>query len=103
MRPLTVILDSDPETTLMWNSWSIRKASIKGPLLTVKYCHGDLFIEAGDPQLVADLIFSHDQKNVLVKGKLGITSVRYLEKQEADLPHARLRSALKALLDSESE
>ena len=87
----------------MWNSWSIRKASIKGPLLTVKYCHGDLFIEAGDPQLVADLIFSHDQKNVVVKGKLGITAVRYLEKKEDDLPHASLRSALKALLDSENE
>ena len=87
----------------MWNSWSIRKASIKGPLLIVKYCHGDLFIEAGDPQLVADLIFSHDQKNVLVKGKLGITSVRYFEKREDDLPQARLRAALKALLDSESE
>ena len=41
----------------MRNSGSIRKASFKGSLLTIKYGQGDLFIEAADPQLVADLIF----------------------------------------------
>lgn len=103
MRPLAIILDSDPETTVMWNSWSVRKATIKGTLLTAKYGHGDLFVEASDPQLVADLIFSHEQKNVIAKGKLGITSVRYVEKKEDELPHARLRDALKAVLGCEGE
>jgi hypothetical protein len=99
MRPLTVILDSDPETTVMWNSWSIRKATIKGSLLTVKYGHGDLFVEAADPQLVCDLIFSHEQKNVIAKGKLGITSVRYTEKKDDEPAIQQLRSALKGILE----
>lgn len=99
MRPLTVILDSDPETKLMWNSWNLRKATIKGTLLTVKYGHGDLFVDAADPQLVCDLIFSHEQKNVIAKGKLGITSVRYVEKKEDELPIQQLRAALKSLLE----
>lgn len=103
MRPLTVITDSDPETTLMWNSWAFRKATIKGTLLTVKYLHGDLSVEAADPQLVSDLIFSHEQKSVIAKGKVGITAVRYVEKKEDGLPHAKLRAALQALLDGEAE
>lgn len=103
MRPLTVILDSDPETKVMWNAWSIRKATIKGTLLTVKYGHGDLFIEAVDPQLVSDLIFSHEQKNVIVKDKLGITSVRYVEKPEEALPLQQLRAALKAVMACDSD
>ena len=103
MRPLTVILDSDPETTVMWNSWNFRKATIKGALLTVKYGHGDLLVEATDPQLVADMIFSHEQKNVIVKGKLGIASVRYVEKKDDERPHTRLRSALNALLEGEGD
>ncbi len=99
MRPLNVILDADPETTLMWNAWSIKKATIKGTLLTVKYGHGDLMVEASDPHLIADFIFSHEQKNVIVKGKLSITSVRYVEKKDDDSPHSKLRAALKAALE----
>jgi hypothetical protein len=85
MHPLTVIFDADPNTTVMWSQWEIEKATIKGDLITVHWRHGLLFIEASDPQLVCDMIFSHEQKNVLVKGKLGIRSVRYEEKRQISI------------------
>jgi hypothetical protein len=103
MSPLTIILDSDPETTVMWSPWEFRKATIKGDLLTVHWHHGDLLIESTDPQLVCDMIFSNDQKNVLVKGKLGIKSVKYTEKKKDKSSAARLRQTLKEFLRHDDE
>jgi hypothetical protein len=103
MRPLTVVFDHDPETKVMWNAWSVRKATIKVPLLSVYFPHGTLLIDATDPQLVADLVFSHERKNDIVKGKLGVNSVAFLESEKDDHPHAKFRDTLKAFLGCDNE
>lgn len=86
MRRTTIIFDNDPETKHLWNSWEARKASISKNILKVEWPHGTLEIEAIDADLVGDMLFSHDSKAEIVKGKLGIQKVSYTERaKDGDL------------------
>lgn len=100
MRRIVIILDDDPDTKHLWTSWEARKAKIQGNSLIVEWPHGTLTIESSDPQLVADMFFAHDPQSEIVKGRLGITSVAYEEKQDlkpADLPE-RFATLMRELL-----
>ena len=61
-------------------------------------------VEAIDPQMVADIVLSHDPTSAIVKGKLGIKSVTYTEHiDDAGDAKARLIKALKDLLNELDE
>jgi hypothetical protein len=101
MRRLVIIADKEPEVKHLWNSWEVASGRIEGDVLTVKMRNkSTLIIEAIDPQMVADIVLSHDPTSEIVKGKLGIKSVAYTEHVE-DKSDAReqLIKALKTVLD----
>lgn len=105
MRRLVIIADKEPEVKLLWNSWEVASGRIEGDILTVKMRNKSiLIVEAIDPQMVADIVLSHDPTSEIVKGKLGIKSVEYTEHVEdkADAK-AQLIKALKTLLDEIDE
>jgi len=43
-----------------------------------------LEVEAIDPQMVADIVFSHDPSSEIVTGKLGIKKVTHSKRNESD-------------------
>jgi hypothetical protein len=101
MRRLVIIADKEPEVKLLWNSWEVASGRIEGDILTVKMRNkSTLIVEAIDPQMVADIVLSHDPTSEIVKGKLGIKRVEYTEHVEdkADAKE-QLIKALKTLLD----
>jgi|GEM_PF-3553458 len=101
MRRLVIITDAEPNVKLLWNSWEIASGRIEGETLTVKMRNkSTLVVEAIDPQMVADIVLSHDPTSEIVKGKLGIQSVVYTEHVEDETDaKAQLVKALKTLLD----
>ena len=101
MRRLIVITDKEPEVKHLWNSWELASGRIEGSTLTVKTRNKSvLTIEAIDPQMVADIVLSHDPSSEIVTGKLGIKSVS-CEESTDDKSDAKdqLVKALRALLD----
>ena len=105
MRRLIVITDKEPDVKHLWNSWEIASGRIEGDIVTVKMRNkSTLVVEAIDPQMVADIVMSHDPTSEIVKGKLGIKSVTYTEHTE-DKSDAKeqLIKALRALLDEIDE
>ena len=101
MRRLVIITDKEPEVKLLWNSWEVSSGRIEGEILTVKMRNkSTLVVEAIDPQMVADIVLSHDPSSEIVKGRLGIKSVVYNEHVE-DKSDAKeqLIKALRTLLD----
>jgi len=105
MRRLVIITDKEPGVKLLWNSWEVTSGRIEGDILTVKMRNkSKLVVEAIDPQMVADIVLSHDPTSEIVKGKLGIKSVTYTEHVE-DKSNAKeqLIKALKTLLDEIEE
>ena len=101
MRRLVIITDSEPGVKLLWNSWEISSGRIEGDILTVKMRNkSTLIINAVDPQMVADIVMSHDPSSEIVKGKLGIKSVSYTEHiEEKTDAKEQLIKALRTLLD----
>lgn len=105
MRRLVIITDKEPEVKHLWNSWEVASGRIEGDTLTVKMRNkSTLVIEAIDPQMVADIVLSHDPTSEIVKGKLGIKSVTYTEHVEdkGDTKDQFIK-ALKALLNESDE
>ena len=105
MRRLVIIADKEPQVKLLWNSWEVASGRIEGETLTVKMRNkSTLIVEAIDPQMVADIVLSHDPTSEIIKGKLGIKSVTYTEHVE-DKTDAKeqLVKALKTLLDQIDE
>ncbi len=101
MRRLVIITDNEPGVKHLWNSWEVASGRIEGDVLTVKMRNkSTLVVEAVDPQMVADIVLSHDPTSEIVKGKLGIRSVTYTEHvdESGDARDQFIRS-LKALLD----
>ncbi|MBN8456747.1 MAG: hypothetical protein J0M04_02810 [Verrucomicrobia bacterium] len=101
MRRLVIIADNEPEVKHLWNSWEVASGRIEGDTLTIRMRNkSTLVVQAIDPQMVADIVLSHDPSAEIVKGKLGIRSVVYTEHTEdkADAK-AQLLKALKTLLD----
>jgi hypothetical protein len=101
MRRLIIITDKEPNVKLLWNSWEVQSGKIEGDVLTVKMRNkSTLVVEATDPQMVADIVMSHDPTSEIVTGKLGVKSVTYTE-QVKDKSNAKedLIQALRALLD----
>jgi hypothetical protein len=106
MRRLVIITDSEPGVKHLWNSWEIASGRIEGDILTVNMRNKSaLVVEAIDPQMIADIVLSHDPTSEIVKGKLGIKSVSYTEPIEdgASEAKAQLIKALKTLLDEIDE
>lgn len=85
----------------LWNSWEVASGRIEGETLTVTMRNKSiLVVEAIDPQMVADIVLSHDPSSEIVKGKLGIKSVSYTEPvEDKSDAKAQLIKALKTLLD----
>ncbi len=101
MRKLVIITDKEPEVKLLWNSWEVSSGRIEGDILTVKMRNkSTLIVESVDPQMVADIVLSHDPTSEIVKGRLGIKSVIYNEYIE-DKSDAKeqLIKALRTLLE----
>jgi len=101
MRRLVIITDNEPAVKHLWNSWEVVTGRIEGSLLTVNMRNkSKLIVDAIDPQLVADIVLSHDPTSEIVTGKLGIKSVVYEEHIE-DKCDAKdqLIKALRALLE----
>lgn len=101
MRQLVIITDKEPDVKHLWNSWEVASGRIEGDMLTVKMRNkSTLVVEAVDPQMVADIVLSHDPTSEIVKGRLGIRSVAYTEHVE-DKSDAKVQliKALKTLLD----
>ncbi len=105
MRRLVIITDKEPEVKHLWNSWEVASGRIEGDTLTVKMRNkSTLIVEAIDPQMVADIVLSHDPTSEIVKGKLGIKSVAYTEHvEDKSDAKAQLIKALKTLLDEIDE
>ena len=105
MRRLVVITDKEPGVKHLWNSWEVASGRIEGETLTVRMRNkSTLVVEAIDPQIVADIVLSHDPTTEIVKGKLGIKSVAYTEHvEDPSDAKARLISALRTLLDEADE
>lgn len=104
MRRLVIITDKEPKVKHLWNSWEFASGRIEGDHLTVKMRNKSvLTIKAIDPQMVADVVFSHDPTSEIITGKLGIESVCYEHHSENCLEATdQLIKALKTLLrDSE--
>ena len=101
MRRLTVITDAEPEVKHFWNSWEFSSGRIEGEVLTIEMRDKSILeVEAIDPQMVADIVFSHDPSSEIVKGKLGITRVTQKKpvKESRDTTKDFIQ-ALRALLD----
>ena len=101
MRRLVIITDKEPNVKHLWNSWEVESGRIEGELLTVKMRNkATLLVKAIDPQMVADIVLSHDPTSEIVKGKLGIKTVAYTEpaKDKTDAKD-QLIKALRTLLD----
>ena len=101
MRRLVVVTDKEPEVKHLWNSWEVKSGRIAGETLTVTMRDKSiLVVEAIDPQMVADIVLSHDPSSEIVKGRIGIKSVVYTEHVE-DVSDAQgqLVKALKILLN----
>ena len=81
------------------------KGRIEGDMLTVTMRNKSILtVEAVDPQMVADIIFSHDPSSEIVKGKIGIKSVAFVEHvEEKGEAKTQLIDALKKLLDDVDE
>ena len=61
-------------------------ARIEGDLLKVNFRNRiELIVEAIDPQMVADILLSHDPSSEIVTGKLGIKSVKLIEPDDSEL------------------
>lgn len=105
MRRLVIITDKEPEVKHLWNSWEVASGRIEGDVLTVKMRNkSTLVVEAVDPQMVADIVLSHDPTSEIVKGRLGIKSVVYTEHvEDKGDAKAQLIKALKTLLDEIDE
>lgn len=105
MRRLVIITDEEPEVKHLWNSWEVASGRIEGDVLTVKMRNkSTLVVEAIDPQLVADIVLSHDPTSEIVKGKLGIQRVAFTEHvEDKNDAKEQLVKALKALLDEIEE
>jgi hypothetical protein len=105
MRRLVIVADNEPTVKHLWNSWEVASGRIEGDILTVKMRNkSTLVVEAIDPQLVADIVLSHDPTSEIVKGKLGIRSVAYTENvEDKSDAKAQLIKALKMLLDDIAE
>lgn len=105
MRRLVIITDKEPQVKHLWNSWEVASGRIEGDVLTVKMRNkSTLVVEAIDPQMVADIVLSHDPTSEIVKGKLGIKSVSYVEHvEDKSDAKAQLIKALKTLLDEIDE
>lgn len=102
MRRLVVITDEAPEIKYLWSSWEFAEATIEGDLLKINMrSQGKLEIDAIDPKMVADIVFSHDPSSEIIKGKLGIKSVTYTKPETPSKSDAKkdLIKALKAVLD----
>ena len=99
MKRLKVILDSEPDVIHLWNSWEARRGRIEKNVLAVEFPHGTLTVEAADPQLIADVLLSHDPGSDIVKGRLGIERVEFEEKEKRE-PGEALVKALRELLDN---
>ena len=101
MRRLVIITDKEPAVKLLWNSWEVASGRIEGDFLTVKMRNkSTLVVEAVDPQMVADIVLSHDPTSEIVKGRLGIKSVAYTEHVDDKTDaKAQFIKALKTLLD----
>jgi len=101
MRRLIVVTDKEPEVKHLFNSWEVRSGRIEGETLTVKMrSKAILVVEAIDPQMVADIVLSHDPSAEIIKGKLGIKSVTYEEPEEkTGDAKEKLIEALRELLD----
>ncbi len=89
----------------LWNSWEVASGRIEGETLTVKMHNKSiLVVEAIDPQMVADIVLSHDPTSDIVKGKLGIKSVSLTEYvEDKSDAKAQLIKSLKTLLDEIDE
>jgi hypothetical protein len=100
MRRLVIITDKEPQVKHLWNSWEVASGRIEGDILTVKMRNkSTLIVEAIDPQMVADIVLSHDPTSEIVKGRLGIKSVEYTEHvEDKSDAKAQLIKALKTLL-----
>ncbi len=105
MRRLVIITDEEPHVKHLWNSWEVETGRIEGDILTVKMRNkSTLVVEAIDPQMVADIVLSHDPTSEIVKGKLGIKSVAYTKHvEDKSDAKAELIKALKTLLDEIDE
>lgn len=105
MRRLVIVTDKEPGVKHLWNSWEVASGRIEGDILTVKMRNkSTLVVEAIDPQMVADIVLSHDPTSEIVKGKLGIKSVAYTEHvEDKSDAKAQLIKALKTLLDEIDE
>ena len=78
MRRLIVITDAEPNVKHFWNSWEFRSGRIEGEIFTIEMRDKTtLEVEAIDPQMVADIVFSHDPTSEIVTGKLGIKKVTH--------------------------
>jgi len=101
MRRLVIITDKEPKVKLLWNSWEITSGRIEEEVLTIQMRNkSSLTIEAIDPQMVADIVMSHDPTSEIVTGKLGIKSVTYTEFQTDKLDaKEQLIKSLRTLLD----
>jgi len=70
MRRLIVVTDKEPEVKHLFNSWEVRSGRIEAETLTVKMrSKAILVVEAIDPQMVADIVLSHDPSAEIIKGK----------------------------------
>ena len=101
MRRLVIVTDKEPEVKHLWNSWEVKSGRIEGETLTVTMRDKSvLVVEAIDPQMVADIVLSHDPTSEIVKGRIGIKSVVYSEHvEDANDAKAQLVKALRVLLD----
>ena len=59
-------------------------------------------IEADDPQLVADMLFTHDSKAEICRGKLGITRVSYTENPTGDDLSHRIKALIREIMKDEN-
>jgi len=101
MRRLTIITDAEPSVRQLFNSWEVSSGRIEGDVLTAKLRNKSiLIVEAVDPQMVADIVLSHDPSSEIVTGKLGIRRVKF-EEHIPDENEAveQLKQALKAILN----
>ena len=86
MRNIVIISDEEPNVKRIWNSYMASSARIEGDLLKVNFRNRiELIVEAIDPQMVADIVLSHDPSSEIVTGKLGIKSVKLIEPDDSEL------------------
>lgn len=106
MRRLVVITDEAPEVMHLLCSWELGSASIKGDILKIemRQNHDSIEIEAIDPKMVADIVFSHDPSSDIVKGRLGIKRVTMIKAEkdsQNDVQSELIKTLKKLLRDSE--